>query len=85
MQDMAVNLSDDDFELIYQYFYRAYSAVDNSEVAELLKMKDEVWAALQRIAKEYDRDLPDPNEALKAKLQAGLGKGVSRRRLPKRR
>jgi hypothetical protein len=86
MQDMAVTLSDDDFELIYQYFYRAYSAIDNTEVEALLKAKDEVWQLLRRVAAEYGRDLPDPNEELKARIQARLDadRKVSRRRLPKR-
>ncbi|HET7110175.1 MAG TPA: hypothetical protein VFI41_04845 [Gemmatimonadales bacterium] len=81
---MAVTLSDDDFEALYGYFYRAYSAVSNDSVPELLKQKDEVWRILQRIAAEHGRDMPDPAEEMKAKVQAQLDQGVSRRRLPKR-
>lgn len=87
MQDMAVTMSDEEFEQIYGYFYRAYSAIDNTEVAALLKEKDSVWKVLRQVAEIHGRDLPDPNEELKAKLQAQLDadQRVSRRRLPPKR
>jgi hypothetical protein len=85
---MAITISDEDFETVYQYFYRSYSATDNEGVADTLRSQDAAWAVLQRIAKEYGRDLPDPREELKAKLQASweaeqaAKPKVSRRRLP---
>lgn len=71
---MPVTLSDEDFLLLYEYFAESFGTiVDNSRMAEVIKMGYAGWARLQDIAKTDERfaHLPgDQIDAMRAELEA---------------
>jgi hypothetical protein len=74
MERMPVTLSDEDFLLLYEYFAESFGTiVDNSRMAEVIKMGYQSWARMQEIAKADERfaDLPgDQIDAMRARLEA---------------
>lgn len=57
---MAVAISDDDWDAIYAYFHASFTPADNSGIQHVLKLEEEAWRRVQRIAASNGHPRPDP-------------------------
>lgn len=48
MQDMAVTLSDEDFEAIYEALRRVNHPYSHDDAGEIVKLERQAWEAVQR-------------------------------------
>ena len=55
MQDVTVNLSDEDFRLIYEALRRVNHPYTHDEAAEIVRLEREAWEAIQRYAPSVSR------------------------------
>jgi hypothetical protein len=51
MQDMAVNLSDEEFDLIYHTLERANTPYDFDEAGDIVELEYQAWQIVQTVAK----------------------------------
>jgi len=64
MQDMAVNLSDEDFAVIYEALRRVNTPYTHDDASAIVKLERDAWELVQEIAEaqEFTPRTADPAE-----------------------